>query len=156
MEIITGENNPFLRQKSKPVERFNQEVFSLIEKMKNTIIENNALGLAAVQIGVPLRVIVCRIEKNFKVFINPEIIKSSSQEEIFSEGCLSLPGYYGEVVRPKTIILQALNENGKKIKIKAFGLLARVIQHEIDHLNGVLFIDKAKNIKKELAKQSPL
>ncbi|MGC8880742.1 MAG: peptide deformylase [Minisyncoccia bacterium] len=155
MEIITGENNPILRQKSKVVEHFNQEVFSLIEKMKKTIKENNALGLAAIQIGVPSRVIVCRIDENFKVFINPEIIKFSQQEEIFPEGCLSLPGYYGEVIRPKTIVLEAQNENGKKIKIKAFGLLARVIQHEIDHLNGVLFIDKAKNIKKETGR-SPL
>lgn len=156
MEIITGEKNPILRQKSKPVENFGKEVLSLIEKMKKIIIQENALGLAAVQIGIPLRIIVCRVNENFKVFINPQIIKSSSQKESFIEGCLSLPSYYGEVLRPKTIILQSQNTKGQKRKIKAFGLLARVIQHEIDHLDGILFIDKATNIKKETNPQSPL
>jgi len=150
MELVTGENNPLLRQKSKPVENFSKEVYSLIEKMKKVILKYNALGLAAVQIGVPLRVIVCRLNDEFKVFINPEILKYSKQTDILEEGCLSLPYYYGEVERPKTIVLKALNEEGKKIKLKAFGLLSRVIQHEVDHLEGILFIDKAKNIIKDI------
>lgn len=149
MEIITGENNPLLRQKSKPVEIFNKELKDLIEKMKKIVIDQNALGLAAIQIGVPLRVIVCKVNQNFKVFINPKIIKTSKQTEPFIEGCLSLPGYYGEVVRPKTVVIEAFNKNGKKIKTKAYGLLARVIQHEIDHLEGILFIDKANFVKKD-------
>ena len=147
--IITGEKNPILRQKSKEVEHFTKEVYDLIEQMKRIIVKENALGLAAVQIGVPKRIIVCRVNDEFKIFINPEIKKYSKQTDILEEGCLSLPNTYGEVERPKTIILQTKNEEGKKIKLKVFGLLSRVIQHEIDHLNGILFTDKAKNIRKE-------
>ncbi|HOK17190.1 MAG TPA: peptide deformylase [Candidatus Paceibacterota bacterium] len=147
--IITGEKNPILRQKSKEVEHFTKEVYDLIEQMKRIIVKENALGLAAVQIGVPKRIIVCRVNDEFKIFINPEIKKYSKQTDVLEEGCLSLPNTYGEVERPKTIILQTKNEEGKKIKLKVFGLLSRVIQHEIDHLNGILFTDKAKNIRKE-------
>ena len=146
--IIQGEKNPILRQKSKEVEHFTKEVYDLIEKMKQIIAKENALGLAAVQIGIPTRIIVCRVNDDFKVFINPEIKKFSKQTDILQEGCLSLPGIYGEVERSKTITLQARNEEGKKIKLKTFGLLARIIQHELDHLNGILFTDKAKNIRK--------
>lgn len=156
MKIITGENNPLLRQKSKPVEKLDQEIFLLIEKMKKIVIEKEALGLAAIQVGVPLKIIVCKTEKDFKVFINPEIIKTSKEKESFIEGCLSLPNYYGEVVRPKTVVIKAINENGKKIKLKAYGLLARVIQHEIDHLNGVLFIDRATKVEKTSKTESAL
>ncbi len=156
MKIITGENNPLLRQKSKPVKKLDQEIFLLIEKMKKIVLEKEALGLAAIQVGVPLQIIVCKTEKDFKVFINPEIIKTSKEKESFIEGCLSLPNYYGEVVRPKTIVIKAINENGEKIKLKAYGLLARVIQHEIDHLNGVLFIDKARKVGKIFKTESAL
>ncbi len=149
MTIITGEKNPILRQKSKEVEHFTKEVYDLIEQMKQIVIKENALGLAAVQIGIPKRIIVCRVNDEFKVFINPEIKAFSKQKDCLEEGCLSLPNIYGEVERPKTITLLAKNEEGKKIKLKVFGLLSRIIQHEIDHLNGILFIDKAKKIRKE-------
>lgn len=156
MEIITGEKNPILRQKSKPVEHLTKEVRDLIRQMKTTMEENKGVGLAAPQVNVSLRLIVCEVNNKFYAFINPEIIKYSKETSIMEEGCLSLPSIYGEVERPEKIILKAINPEGKKIKLKAFGLLARVIQHEIDHLDGILFIDKAKNIIKETQRKDVL
>ena len=156
MEILIGENNQTLRQKSLPVRRINADVRSLIEQMRKVIKQNNGVGLAAIQIGEPTRIIVCEIDDKFYTFINPEIIKSFSETSVTEEGCLSLPNMYGEVERPKKISLKAINFDGKKIKIKAFGLLARVVQHEIDHLDGILFIDKAKNITKQTRKTTAL
>jgi len=156
MEILIGENNQTLRQKSLPVRRINADVRSLIEQMRKVIKQNNGVGLAAIQIGEPTRIIVCEIDDKFYTFINPEIIKSFPETSAMEEGCLSLPNMYGEVERPKKISLKAINFDGKKIKIKAFGLLARVIQHEIDHLDGILFIDKAKNITKQTRKTTAL
>lgn len=149
MEILTGEDNKTLRQKSLSVKHIDAGVRSLIEQMKEVIRQNNGVGLAAIQIGEPTRIIICEIDDKFYTFINPEIIKSFSEILVTEEGCLSLPNIYGEVERPKKIILKAVNFDGKKIKMKAFGLLARVIQHELDHLDGILFIDKAKNITKQ-------
>jgi len=150
MEILTGEKNPILRQKSQPVEHLTKEVRDLIMQMKRIMNDNNGVGLAASQINVSLRVIICEVDNKFYAFINPEIIKFSKETSSLEEGCLSLPNIYGEVKRPEKIILRAINSDGTKIKLKAFGLLARVIQHEIDHLDGILFIDKAKNIKREM------
>jgi len=156
MEILIGENNKTLKQKSLPVRRINADVRSLIEQMKKVMKQNNGVGLAAIQIGEPTRIIVCEIDDKFYTFINPEIIKSFPEISVAEEGCLSLPNMYGEVERPKKISLKAINFDGKKIKIKAFGLLARVVQHEIDHLDGILFIDKAKNITKQTRKTKAL
>ena len=156
MEILIGENNKTLRQKSLPVRRINADARSLIEQMRKVMKQNNGVGLAAIQIGEPTRIIVCEIDDKFYTFINPEIIKSFSETSVTEEGCLSLPNMYGEVERPKKISLKAINFDGKKIKIKAFGLLARVVQHEIDHLDGILFIDKAKNITKQTRKTTAL
>jgi peptide deformylase len=111
---------------------------------------SKGVGLAAPQINVSLRVIVYEVDNKFYAFINPEIIKCFKETSSIEEGCLSLPNIYGEVERPEKIILKATNSEGKKIKLKAFGLLARAIQHEIDHLDGILFIDKAKNIIKDI------
>ena len=167
MDRLTGDKIPILLQKSQPVEHLTKEVRDLIIQMKKIVEDNNGVGLAAPQINVSLRVIVCEVDnKNlprfarqnlvsrfaqnkFYAFINPEIIKSSKKPYSLEEGCLSLPNIYGEVERPEKIILKATNSEGKKIKLKAFRLLARVIQHEIDHLDGILFIDKAKNIIKD-------
>jgi len=156
MYILTGEKNPILRQKSKPVEHLTKEVRDLIMQMKKIVENNNGVGLAAPQINVSLRIIVCEVDDKFYAFINPEIIKFSKKTSLLEEGCLSLPNIYGEVERPEKIILKAIDSDGKKMKLKVFGLLARVIQHEIDHLDGILFIDKAKNIKKELRKDTAL
>jgi peptide deformylase len=149
MEILTGEKNPILRQKSIPVAHLTKEIHDLISQMKIIMEKNNGVGLAAPQIGHNLRIIICELDDKFYAFVNPEIIKISQKNVVMEEGCLSLPDTYGEVLRPDKIILRALNPDGKKIKLKAFGLLARVIQHEIDHLDGILFIDKAKNIVKD-------
>ena len=156
MEILIGENNKTLKQKSLPVKHIDAGVRSLIEQMKEVIKQNNGVGLAAIQLGEPMRIIICEIDDKFYTFINPEIIKSFSETSVMEEGCLSLPNIYGEVERPKKITLRAIDFDGKKIKMKAFGLLARVIQHEIDHLDGVLFIDKAKNITKQPRKTAAL
>ncbi len=156
MEILIGENNKTLRQRSLPVRHINADVRNLIEQMRKTMEENNGVGLAAIQIGEPTRIIVCEIDDKFYTFINPEIIKSFPETLVMEEGCLSLPGIYGEVERPKKISIKATNFEGKKIKMKAFGLLARVIQHEIDHLDGILFIDKATNITKQTQKARAL
>ena len=156
MEILTGENNKTLRQKSLPVKHIDADMRSLIEQMKEVMRKNNGVGLAAIQVGEPMRIIICEIDDKFYTFINPEIIKFFPETSIMEEGCLSLPNIYGEVERPKKIILKATNFNGKKVKMKAFGLLARVIQHEADHLDGVLFIDKAKNITKQARKTAAL
>jgi len=156
MEILIGENNKTLRQRSLPVKHINADVRSLIEQMREVIKQNNGVGLAAIQIGEPTRIIVCEIDDKFYAFINPEIIKSFSETTVTEEGCLSLPNIYGEVERPKKISIKAINFDGKKIKMKVFGLLARVIQHEIDHLDGILFIDKAKNITKQTQKTRAL
>jgi len=156
MEILTGEKNKTLRQKSLPVRHINSDVRTLIQQMKKVMEENNGVGLAAIQIGEPTRIVICELNDKFYTFINPEITKFSQETSVMEEGCLSLPNIYGEVERPKKISLKAINFNGKKIKIKAFGLLARVIQHEIDHLDGILFIDKAKNITKQTQKTTAL
>jgi peptide deformylase len=156
MEILIGKNNKTLIQKSLPVKHIDASVRSFIEKMKRVMKQNNGVGLAAIQLGEPMRIIVCEIDDKFYTFINPEIIKFSSNTSIAEEGCLSLPNIYGEVERPEKITLKAINFDGKKIKIKAYGLLARVIQHETDHLDGILFTDKAKNITEQKGKKSAL
>jgi len=153
MDILTGEKNPILRQKSKFVEHLTKEVRDLIIQMKKIMENDNGVGLAAPQINVSQRIIICNVDNKFYSFINPEIVKSSKETSSIEEGCLSLPNIYGEVERPEKIILKAIDSDGKKIKLKVFGLLARVIQHEIDHLDGILFIDKAKNIIKDTAQK---
>lgn len=145
MELITGQDNPVLRQKSQSVEHLNQEVYSLIGEMKRIMHQNNGVGLAAIQVGVPWRIIVVYDTDRNKdlVFINPEIIKQSPETEIMAEGCLSLPNYENLIARPIKITVKATTEENKKIKFKASHLLARIICHEIDHLEGVLISDKA-------------
>lgn len=155
MEILIGENNKTLKQKSLPVKHIDAGVRSLIREMKEVIKQNNGVGLAAIQVGEPTRIIICEIDDKFYTFINPEIIKSFPETSVMEEGCLSLPNIYGQVERSKKITLRAIDFNGKKIKMKAFGLLARVIQHEIDHIDGILFIDKAKNIKEDTILKKP-
>ena len=106
------------------------------------------LGLAAPQVGISLRVFVVDIEEKISVFINPEVKDFSKESGPFEEGCLSVQKTWGPVIRPKKLTIKALDENGKLVKIRAKGLLARVIQHELDHLSGVLFIDKTPKLYK--------
>jgi len=179
MKILTVNNKKdekFLRQKTAEFDfskYAKKEIDALIKEMKKTMIENNGIGLSANQVGLNLRLFVAQIPKEvytdnphksdkisinpcdskFYAIFNPEIIKFSENKSIMEEGCLSVPNVYGLVERPEKIILIGYDKNAKKIKIKAWGLLARVFQHEIDHLNGVLFIDKAKELYKVTSKQ---
>ncbi len=173
MKILTIANKKeekFLRHKTAEFDFggfTKKEIDELIKKMRETMTMAIGIGLSANQIGLNLKMFIALIpekplkrdEKNkiimplpdetkFYAIFNPEIIKFSEKKSIMEEGCLSVPGVYGLVERPEKITLIGQNKNNKKIKIKAFGLLARVFQHETDHLNGVLFIDKAINLRK--------
>jgi len=130
-----------LRQKAKKVPAIDKSTQMLIDDMLETMHENNGIGLAAPQVGVSLRLAVLQMpEKDPIVLINPEIVKRSGSREII-EGCLSVPGYNGEIVRSVTITVKAVDRDGKKIRIKAEGLMAQALEHELDHLNGTLYTD---------------
>jgi len=143
--------NPILQKKAEEVELEkikNYEIKKLIFDMKETVEAKNGIGLAAPQVGQLLRVIVIFLENKKIVLINPKIVHFSWRKKIAEEGCLSIPGTFGLVKRSKGIKVHAYDENGKKMKFKAKNLFARVIQHEVDHLDGVLFIDKSEKIFK--------
>ncbi len=145
-----------LRKKAHPVKRFDDRIRALADDMIETLRAAPGVGLAAPQIGVSERLIIVEfgdenddaIPKQLFVLVNPEIIEESEETENGVEGCLSVPGLVGEVSRATTITVQAQNQFGKKTRIRASGWLARIFQHEIDHLNGVLFIDRTDKIWK--------
>ncbi len=122
------------------------EMRQLVADMKETMIKENGVGLAAPQIGKHIRLIICETPQGNKAFFNPEIIHVSPTLRDSEEGCLSVPGVYGIVKRHKAVKVKALDEHGNQIIVKTGGLLAVIFQHEIDHLNGVLFIDRAHTI----------
>jgi peptide deformylase len=132
---------PVLRQKAKKVPTIDHSLQRLIDDMVTTMQQANGVGLAAPQIGVSLRVAVLQMpeEEPFAI-INPEIVKRSGDREV-GEGCLSVPGYQGELKRSASVTVKGLNREGGKIRIKATGLMAQALEHEIDHLNGILYID---------------
>lgn len=147
--------DPILRQTSALLEDVTPEVQSLASDMLETMYDAPGIGLAAIQIGVPKRVVVIDLhkegeEKKPQVFINPEILSSSDDRSSYEEGCLSIPDYYAEVERPATIRVRYVDLDGKAQEIEADGLLATCLQHEIDHLNGVLFIDHISRLKREM------
>ena len=140
--IEKGENNRNLRQKSVSVEMINADILGLAKDMIETMVKNNGVGLAAAQVGKNIRVFVINREFSTKqIFINPEILQMSRKTEIIEEGCLSFPGLYKKIPRAKTIKIRAIDENGKEFKLKTKGLLARILQHEMEHLEGVLIVD---------------
>jgi len=146
LKILTNPN-PILRRKSQPVADVSApEVQELIPQMIELMLEKDGVGLAAPQIGKNIRLIVVHLKDETLAIINPKIIKRSIIKEWGEEGCLSVPGKYGEVRRCKKITARYFDAKGKPHQIVAQGLLARVIQHENDHLDGILFIDKAKKI----------
>ena len=153
---VVQADNPILRQKSKKVKRFGQALQNLIDDMVETMHAVNGLGLAAPQIGVSQQVIVIQLPENEEdpqsgklyVMCNPEIVRTVGEEEESEEGCLSVPGFAGDVRRAAVVTVKGLDRHGKKIRIKAEGLLARAFQHEIDHLNGTLFIDRVDSPEK--------
>jgi peptide deformylase len=132
-----------LRKKAKYVTKINRNVCMIIDDMSETMYSENGVGMAANQVGVLRRLIVIDIGDGLIKLINP-VIDQSSGEQVEQEGCLSIPDVWGMVKRPEKVTVRAFNEKGKRIEIKGEGLLARVLCHEIDHLNGVLFIDKAQ------------
>ncbi len=147
--------NPVLRTQSKKVRSFDGDLQALVDDMLETMRHAYGIGLAAPQVGVSKQVIVVELPEEYKeveplsgkplVFVNPEIIKSSREEVAGEEGCLSIPGYVGEVWRSKWIVVKAQDRNGRQFRLKAKDLLARAIQHEIDHLHGTLFIDRIES-----------
>jgi peptide deformylase len=147
--------DPLLRQASKPIERFDADVKRLAADMLETMYDAPGIGLAAIQVGIDRRMLVVDVaregeEKAPLVVINPEIVASSDARSVYEEGCLSIPDYYAEVERPAEVTVNFFDVAGKPQSVKAEGLLATCLQHEIDHLNGVLFIDHISRLKREM------
>lgn len=142
---IVKVGNAVLREKAKPVSKITPNIIKLLENMKDTLYAAEGVGLAAPQIGISKRVVVIDVGEGLIELINPEII-SAQGEEVDVEGCLSIPGVQGEVRRYAQVVVKALDRNGKEFTITGTGLLSRALQHEIDHLDGILFIDKAEKL----------
>jgi peptide deformylase len=145
LTILTGDH-PLLRSQAKKVGKVDRSIQKLLDDMQETMRVAPGIGLAANQVGRLIRLITVEVEDTAYQLVNPEVVASEG-EAIIEEGCLSLPGYYADIRRPAKVAVKALTRNGKPVKINADGMLARVLQHEIDHLNGVLFIDRLENLK---------
>lgn len=145
---IIKAGNPVLKAAAKPVPVITKHIKKLLDDMAETMYKANGVGLAAPQINESLRLIVLDDGNGLIELINPEILETSTEMEEDTEGCLSVPGYYGIVSRYSKIKVKALNRRGKTVYYEPEHFLARIFQHEIDHLNGILFIEKAKNIRK--------
>jgi peptide deformylase len=146
--------NETLRQKAVPVEEITDEIRALVSEMFDTMEKEEGVGLAAPQVDRSIRLFVVKADDGVKrVFINPQIIATSQETCGYEEGCLSIPKFYEEVIRPERVTVQAKNENGRRFTLEAEGFLARVIQHEYDHLDGILFIDRIAPDKKEKIEQ---
>ena len=152
---ILIEPDPILRKKCEPLDKVDDGVRKLMNDMLETMYAAPGIGLAAVQIGILKKLVVIDIskeeeKKNPLFFINPEIVYKSNQTSVYEEGCLSLPGQFAEIERPSECTLNYIDYYGKKKELKAKGLLATCIQHEVDHLNGILFIDYLSKLKKDM------
>ena len=152
---ILTEPNKILRQVSKSVEKVGKEEQQLMDDMLDTMYEANGIGLAAIQIGVPKRIIVMDISRNeekkeVRYFVNPVINNKNSEKVTYEEGCLSVPNQFAEIDRPSKCDVEYLDYNGKKKILHAEGLLSTCIQHEMDHLEGILFIDYLSKLKKSM------
>ena len=152
---ILVEPNKLLRKVSQPVKEVNKDVQNIMDNMLETMYSANGIGLAAIQIGVPKNLIVIDLltkekKKDPLFFVNPKIIKKSSKMSKYDEGCLSIPNLFAEIQRPSECEVEYLDYQGKKKILKANGLLATCIQHEIDHLNGILFIDYLSKLKRDI------
>jgi len=138
--------DPVLRTKSRELTQVTDQTREILDNMAETMYAAPGVGLAAPQVGILQRLVVIDVGEDYGLvqLINPVITEYSEEKEIIEEGCLSIPGREGEVIRSKSVTVKALNRDGKKIEIKAEGYLARAIQHEVDHLNGILFVDKVR------------
>jgi len=155
IRTIIDLNDKRLRLVSKPVEKITPEIRALADDMFETMYEAPGIGLAAIQVAEPLRLITMDLAKKEgetepRVFINPEILSASDELNVYEEGCLSIPEYYDEVERPAKVRVRFMDLDGKVHEEDADGLFATCIQHEIDHLNGVLFIDYLSKLKREM------
>ena len=147
--------DPILRKKSVSVDKVDKDIQKLMSDMLETMYHAPGIGLAAIQIGVPKRVVVMDISKESNkkepmYFVNPEIVWKSDLKAIYEEGCLSIPNQFAKIERPESCNVRYLNYDGIEKEMKAKGLLATCLQHEIDHLNGVLFIDYLSKLKKDM------
>jgi peptide deformylase len=157
LDIITLPDK-LLRTKSLPVERIDDDLRRFLDDMLETMYEAPGIGLAAVQVGVPRRIVTVDVarredeeaEPNPIFLINPEIVSSSEERDTHEEGCLSIPEYYAEVERPASIRIRYLDRDGKLQEMDANGILAVCLQHEVDHLNGTLFIDHISKLKRDM------
>ncbi|HWK96375.1 MAG TPA: peptide deformylase [Pseudolabrys sp.] len=143
-----------LRLVSEPIRTFDKPLRTLVDDMFETMYEAPGIGLAAIQIGEPVRVVTIDVSKEEgvkepRVFINPEIVWSSEEHSVYEEGCLSIPEFYEEVERPAKVRVKFVDADGKAQELEADGLLATCLQHEIDHINGVLFIDHISKLKRD-------
>lgn len=148
LEVLKA-GHPVLKQVAQPVDHVNKKMRAFIEDMAETMYKTDGVGLAAPQVGVSKRIIVVDDGNGLQALINPQIIKAEGSQW-GPEGCLSVPGYFGDVERYEKVIVTAIDPNNKKLRIEAEGFLARIFQHEIDHLEGHLFIEKAVNLKKQV------
>jgi len=139
--------NPLLKKKAEEVMKVDEEIKILVKDMLETMYANQGVGLAAPQVGVSKRVVVLDVGSGPKVFINPKILKKKGKE-ISEEGCLSVPGVFLKLKRAKEVIVEALDEEGNKFTVEAEGLLARCLQQEVDHLNGILILDRISLLEK--------
>ncbi|MDA9598631.1 peptide deformylase [Candidatus Pelagibacter sp.] len=155
VKTILTEPNKILRQVSKPVTKVSKDDQKLMDDMLETMYAANGIGLAAIQIGVPKRIIVMDISKDQqnkepRYFVNPVIKNKNPEKATYEEGCLSVPNQFAEIDRPSKCDVEYLDYNGKKQNLHAEGLLATCIQHEMDHLEGILFIDYLSKLKKSM------
>ena len=155
IKTILTEPNKILRQVSQPVDFVGENERQLMDDMLETMYAANGIGLAAIQIGVPKRIIVMDISKDEnkkepRYFVNPIIINKDKLKSTYEEGCLSVPNQFAEIDRPKNCDVEYLDYNGEKKLLRAEGLLATCIQHEMDHLEGILFIDYLSKLKKSM------
>ncbi|NLV15855.1 MAG: peptide deformylase [Syntrophomonadaceae bacterium] len=143
--VLMGD--PILKQKAKPVRKINDSIVRLLDNLRDTLIKYDGVGLAAPQIGVSKRVIVVDTDEEYYELINPEILEAEGEESAI-EGCLSVPELNGQVIRNARVLVKGLDRQGQEISIDAEGVAARAFQHEIDHLDGILFVDRAEWVVK--------
>jgi peptide deformylase len=146
LRTITGVGDPMLRQKARKVGKVDKAVQQLIDDLVETMRAAPGVGLAAPQVGVPLRVAVVEVEEALYALVNPEVLEYSKDTQIGPEACLSIPGYWAEVERAMRVKVRALDRRGKRFTTTVEGFIARAFQHEIDHLDGILYIDRLASL----------
>ena len=156
LRVCSFTQDPALRQKAKRVATIDSSIQRLIDDMIETMQQSSGVGLAAPQVGVPLRVIVIQMPGEQPIaIVNPEIVERAGEQEV-TEGCLSVPNYIGELKRSAKVTVKGRDRTGKRIKIKAAGLMAEALEHEIDHLNGILYIDHVESQGKLYQVERPM